>query len=101
MAIFLNVTSKALQSVIYVEQKQNLQGTYSLNVEQHMKIWCHVEAWIRDSIGLNYSFTTKDIIFGLQRQNIESYSIVNKTVHISNIQEKPPSVKGKYTLTLR
>ena len=92
MTIFLNVISKILLSVICVERKQNLQGTYSLNVEQHKKYCPNLKLGLETPLALIILSLPKRHYIWLQRQNIEFNSIINKTVHISNIQEKPPSV---------
>ena len=42
------------------------------------EIWSQVEAWIRDSIGFNYSFTTKDIIFGCKDKILNLIALLTK-----------------------
>ena len=63
------------------------------------EIWSQVEAWIRDSFGFNYSFTTKDIIFGckdkilnlivlLTKQYIFQTSRKNHHLFINDVKRK-------------
>ena len=96
MTIFLNVISTILQSVIFVERKQNIQGTYSLNVEQHKKYGPKLKLGLETPLALiilslpktGCKDTILKLIVLLTKQFIFQTSRKNHNLFINDVKRK-------------